>query len=646
MSEASREPARYRAEIDGLRAIAVLSVLIFHSELGFGGGGYLGVDIFFVISGFLITSLLLKDIGSGQFHILAFWERRVRRILPALVVVMAASLVAGWFLLMPNDFKELGQSALAQALLVANGYFSRQSGYFDQAATYKPLLHTWSLSVEEQFYLLFPWLLMATRRLPRRLLMAGILLAGGVSFVAGDFYPNHPALNFYMLPGRAWELLLGAFLAMMPVPRDSPRWLDELLTGVGLLAILRSVLVHDSAGPATGATALPPCLGAALIIWSNGRRLTTLGGGLAARPLVFIGLLSYSLYLWHWPVLVFHRYWAADPVPAILRVLLWLPTMALAYLSWKFVETPIRKRALLKARPRLFAAAAAATAGLVLAGLCISRWEGFPSRLPPEVVQYASGSTDRAFETNVTLAAAQSGAFVELGARDARLPVRLLVWGDSHAMAAMPALDDLCRSRGVRGVAATHAATAPLVGYVSSERFSAADCVAFNDAVIRFVAAHRVTDVLVIARWDVYLERDGGTDRLRRGVQETAVALQRAGARAWFMRQVPIQGCDVPHVLAQAAFHGHHPEALGLPLARHEDMRRIQGPVFDGVAAPGIMVLDPTEYLVGSNQVCRMQADGRSLYSDSTHLSVAGAMWLRPLFEPVVAAAAQDPAPR
>ena len=305
----SSNQLKYRAYIDGLRAIAVLAVLFFHADIGCGGG-YVGVDVFFVISGYLITGLILKDLDGGQFQLVKFWERRVRRILPAVAVVLLACLATGWFLLFSLDFKELGESVLAQALLVSNIYFWRESGYFAQAAEMKPLLHTWSLAVEEQFYLLFPFLLIAFKRFSRKSLVPGILLLCCISFSLSVYCSyRHASVNFYFLPTRAWELLLGSFLAAIPAQRTSTRWLTESLSSGGLLAILCAVFFYGPDTRFPGISALLPCVGAALIIWANDHTLTCVGKLLAIRPVVFIGLISYSLYLWHWPMLVFASYW-------------------------------------------------------------------------------------------------------------------------------------------------------------------------------------------------------------------------------------------------------------------------------------------------------------------------------------------------
>jgi peptidoglycan/LPS O-acetylase OafA/YrhL len=626
-----------RPEIDGLRAIAVLAVLLFHAGLGFTGG-YVGVDVFFVISGYLITSLILKDLDAGQFRILNFWERRMRRILPAIVVVAFTCLVAGWFLFLPYDFKELGQSAMAQALLLSNVFFWQQSGYFAQLVEIKPLLHTWSLAVEEQFYLLFPFLLIALVRFARKSLVLAILVLWVVSFglcVYGSY--THPSAAFYFLPTRAWELLAGSFLAALPAHRASPLWLRETLGWGGLAAILWGVFFYGRGTVFPGFAALLPCIGAALIIWTNGHALMSVGRLLAIRPLVFIGLISYSLYLWHWPILAFSKYWTLGEIPPWHRGMLLLASMLLAVLSWKFVETPIRKRAVLKNRRQIFVFAGSVTAALAMAGLAINQMQGMPSRIPPEVNRYANVGHDEAYPRDVSLGEVQNGNLLELGAGARDRPIELLVWGDSHAKSVMPVMDFLCKEHSIRGAEVASSATPPLVGYVSHAPFGLRDgSIPFNDAIVEFIHKKHVRNVFLVANWDAYMDYDYGTDRLRRGLIATINALQGSGTRIWILKQIPTQRWDVPRALAHAVFIGRDPDEVGLPLAEHREASRRMDPIFSEVASPDVVILDPAGLFVNRAGLCRAAEGGKALYRDSNHLTVLGAMLLRPLFEPII----------
>lgn len=333
---------QYRADIDGLRAIAIATVVAYHAEVEAFAGGFVGVDVFFVISGFLITSQIAEEIREGRFSTRVFWARRARRLLPALGVVLAATLALGYAVFLPADFRSLSDSAASAVLFGSNIHFWRTVSYFDNGAGLDPLLHTWSLAVEEQFYLVFPLAMIAGFRWlgkPVALLLA--LFAASFTLAAWGA-THHPQATFYLTPSRFWELLLGALLALAPVAsRPAPRLLQHAagLAGIGLIAW--SVFVFDESTVFPGLNALWPCLGAGLVIWA---REGVASRALRLPPLVFLGLISYSLYLWHWPVLVFARYEGyllGDPFQTAAAVAL---SVALAILSWRYVETPAKSR--------------------------------------------------------------------------------------------------------------------------------------------------------------------------------------------------------------------------------------------------------------------------------------------------------------
>src|SRR5882724_756148 len=289
---------RYRPEIDGLRAVAVSAVILFHA--GFRcPGGYVGVDVFFVVSGFLITSLIWSDLENGRFTFAYFWERRARRIVPALVVITIVTLVIGWFLLLPADLENLGRASASQSIFAANFHYLQDSGYFKGVAEEKPLLHTWSLAVEEQFYLIVPFLLFWIYRskvLRARTAVISILTTIFAVSLAISIYgiTRFPWATFYLLPTRAWELLTGALVAFLPTfpLLMRRRSLRELLSLLGMALILIPVFVYTSETPFPGLAAVPPCLGAALVILANtpseGSAPTILGSALSIRPVVFI----------------------------------------------------------------------------------------------------------------------------------------------------------------------------------------------------------------------------------------------------------------------------------------------------------------------------------------------------------------------
>jgi peptidoglycan/LPS O-acetylase OafA/YrhL len=363
----------YRREIDGLRAVAVLPVVFFHAGLAPFSGGYVGVDVFFVISGYLITSIIREGLRSGSFSILTFYVRRIRRILPALFLVMAVSAIFAARALMPDELKNFGQSLVATTFSSNNLLLAVTSGYWDLASEFKPLLHTWSLGVEEQYYLLAPFLLMMLWKTgsPRKTPMVfGILfLASALSMIIlTEISPNW---TFYSLPTRAWEILLGALVAILmeklPNGPMVSRTLLNTASAIGLLAILAAILTFNEATP--GLLMLVPTFGAAAII------LFTREGGavywiLSRRPVVFVGLLSYSIYLWHQPVFAFLRAVSVEKPSWYIFLLLVIPIVLLAYLSWRFVERPVRDRRKIDARAVVGASACLAisftVAGLVL----------------------------------------------------------------------------------------------------------------------------------------------------------------------------------------------------------------------------------------------------------------------------------------
>ncbi len=287
--------SRYRPDIDGLRALAILPVLLFHYRVPGFWGGFVGVDVFFVISGYLIAGLITGEMRDGRFSILEFYERRVRRIFPALFLVLLASTVAAAFLLFPSDFSRYAKSLFATAFFASNIEFWRELGYFDISAEMKPLLHLWSIAVEEQFYVLFPaiLLLVSGRSKARALVTVSLILVASLAFSIYAVKAG-PAFAFYMLPSRAWELMLGAVVAIGAFPSVS-RPYREALAGVGVAMIAASVFLYTKATPFPGAAALLPCVGTALVIYA-GQAATSVNAALSTRPLVFVGLISYSLF--------------------------------------------------------------------------------------------------------------------------------------------------------------------------------------------------------------------------------------------------------------------------------------------------------------------------------------------------------------
>lgn len=331
----------YRPEIDGLRAIAVIPVILFHAGLTLFSGGYVGVDVFFVISGYLITSILIGELEQDNFSIIRFYERRARRILPALFFVMLCCIPFAWKWMLPSELKDFSQSVVSVVFFASNILFWREEGYFAPAAEMKPLLHTWSLAVEEQYYVLFPIFLLLAWRFGRRSVFWSICAIAALSLAASEWsWRNAPSANFYLAPTRAWELLAGSICAFLLSGRE-PRASNALSLAV-LGLIVFAIFYFDDSTPFPSVYALAPVLGTALIILFGG------SGSWAARLLstrsfVGIGLISYSAYLWHQPLFAFARIRSVlEPSPELMMALAAL-SLVLAYFSWRYVETPFRK---------------------------------------------------------------------------------------------------------------------------------------------------------------------------------------------------------------------------------------------------------------------------------------------------------------
>lgn len=338
----------YRPEIDGLRAIAVLSVILFHAGFETFSGGFVGVDIFFVISGYLITSIILREASAGTFTLRHFYERRIRRILPALFFMLLVCLPAAWLWLLPHELNDFGDSLVAVSLFGSNFLFWQQSDYFSADAELIPLLHTWTLAVEEQYYLLFPLLFIALWRFGKKPLLIAIAMIALSSLAFSEWaWRHYPALNFYLLPSRAWELLAGAlcafYLQQSPQKRDQTNLWKTGLALLGLGMLFYSILFFDQDLPFPSLATLLPIIGSVLVICFT-QADTYIGKWLSVRPMVWVGLISYSAYLWHYPIFAFTRLQSLNEPSLIVMTGLSLLTLLIAFLSWKFVEQPFRQK--------------------------------------------------------------------------------------------------------------------------------------------------------------------------------------------------------------------------------------------------------------------------------------------------------------
>ncbi|MEI8209268.1 MAG: acyltransferase [Methylococcales bacterium] len=339
---------RYRPEIDGLRAVAVIPVIMFHAGYKIFSGGFVGVDIFFVISGYLITTIIISELDSNNFSILSFYERRMRRILPALFLVMGVSSILSYFLMLPDELENFGQSVVATTLFSNNILLVLTSGYWSLESEFKPLLHTWSLGVEEQYYIIFPIFLIMGWRHFKKYILSILLFTAILSICAAQWGAiNKPEATFYLLPTRGWELLLGSFAGLYLIKTSEvflvKNTYTQLFSLLGFILVFFSFFSFSGETPNPSFYTLVPTIGVLLIILfaKEGTFVNVL---LSSRPFVGIGLISYSAYLWHFPVFAFMRIYSVEPPSSIASGVLCILTIILAYISWKFIEKPFRTK--------------------------------------------------------------------------------------------------------------------------------------------------------------------------------------------------------------------------------------------------------------------------------------------------------------
>jgi len=429
---------KYRAEIDGLRAIAVIPVILFHAGFEYFSGGFVGVDIFFVISGYLITTIILSEKEKGIFALANFYERRARRILPALFFVMLVSLPFAWLWLLPYYMKDFSKSLVGVSLFSSNILFWRGAGYWGSAVELKPLLHTWSLAVEEQYYIFFPLFLMLMWRFRKRWILGSFIVIAAISLFISEWGAyNNPSANFFLLPTRGWELAIGACIAFYFLYKKevthtvlSHSLVAEALGLAGLLMIGYAVFVFDETTPFPGFYALMPTVGAGLIIIFSSAD-TLVGRILGTKLLVGIGLISYSAYLWHQPLLVFSRHASpTEPSDLVIATMAAL-SFPLAYLSWRFVEKPFRKKGVFGSKA-VFTYSVIGSVTFVAIGMVGVVTNGFNGR--PTQSQITLNSIEHKLKVNHGLSEACEGQFtLSADCRTSDEP-EIILWGDSFAM--------------------------------------------------------------------------------------------------------------------------------------------------------------------------------------------------------------------
>ena len=521
----------YRREIDGLRGLAVLVVVLFHAGFQIFSGGFVGVDIFFVISGYLITTILINELQDGHFSIIGFYERRARRILPALFFVMLACLPFAWLWLFPKDLKRFTDSMLAVIFFLSNHLFSNQSSYFDSATELKPLLHTWSLSVEEQYYLLFPLILMFAWKLGQRWVLAILLAIIIASLLTAQWLSGaKPELAFYILPTRAWELLIGGLVALYVT--NAQRWpasikINQWGSALGMALIIYAIFVFNKQTPFPSFYTIIPTIGAALIILCSNQG-NLIGRLLGHRILVGIGLISYSAYLWHQPLFAFTRYRYLEHPSQFLLGGLGLIAFILGYFTWKYIETPFRNKQRFNRR-QIFTYSAIGCLVFIAIGLTSSLNKGFYSRLTDqekEVLMYDSPDLLGKMYLNVYkrgacfLEPTKTAQDFQESCSGKNASDSVLIWGDSHAAA----LSFGIRQQFEHVTQYNSTACPPLI---QLDVHNSPNCQGINDFVLQKISERPPKLIIMHANWMIYKKYD-----IQEQITKTIAAIKQAAPQS------------------------------------------------------------------------------------------------------------------
>ena len=628
----------YRRDIDGMRALAVLLVVVFHAFPHSMGGGYIGVDVFFVISGYLISGVIFEQLAAGSFSIVDFYVRRVRRIFPALLVVMIFCLAMGWLTLLSDEFQKLAKHVVAGATFVSNLVFWREAGYFDDDAALKPLLHLWSLGVEEQFYLIWPLLLGAMWKLRLRPLgvlgMLGMLLAA--SFVANlALIDAQPTAAFYLPLTRFWELMLGAGLAyatmcgtghrvapLRPALRETQSWL-----GLAMIGAAAALMNKGSRFP--GYWALLPSLGAILILmagpaaWLN--RVV-----LSHRAMVYVGLISYPLYLWHWPLLAMSRIWHIDALPRAWSAAIVVASAGLAAATFHFVERPVRS---LRGEKIMHRSALALAAAMVLVtGVAWLAWSGLVYPLSSRFAhmdEVARASQDIRYDRDRTIAGSE--------------PTRVLMFGDSHMQQYLPRVERLLGDTTLStrtAVFHTEGGCAPVPRLERAGRH----CVEFVDKGMALALDPKLDTVVIAASWLGFMERGDYRATTDTGVVASAPLDLAAAEADWVferwsndLRRLRESGKRVVIVLSTPRADAYAPKRMVERSGLHFEYKptsvsradlEAQSALIDTrlrrvAQASGAIVVDPLDHFCDGSRCATTFAGSQPISTDGSHLRAA-----------------------
>jgi len=659
----------YRREIDGLRAVAVIPVILFHAGFELFSGGFVGVDVFFVISGYLITTIILAEKECGSFSLVNFYERRARRILPPLFFVMFVCIPFAWFWLMPSYYKDFSQSLVAVSFFSSNILFWLERGYFGAAAEMKPLLHTWSLAVEEQYYVLFPLFLMLVWHYRKRWIFGAIILLGVVSLLLAQWGTyNAPTAAFFLLPARAWELMIGASAAFYLLYGKGNkehvanyRFISELLGLLGLALIAYSIFIFDETVPFPSFYALVPTLGAVLIILFSSQA-TIAGRLLANRILVGIGLVSYSAYLWHQPLFVFARHRSLTVISQVDYFILSILAFVLAYLTWRYIEKPFRNKNVIS-RTKIFICTVLCSVFFTGVGLFGHFNEGYIDRFPLNVASYLLGADDK--NPNRNECGSSTGKYLHpknaclLGSGE---HIKGALLGDSHSDAIAYALGGALEGKGVGLKHMWYSGCPSILHLYRKDNKRKYRCNEYNNAVFGIVSKNDELDnIILVSRFTVFIEGDrfdngeGGVelgapvfidgiefkDKVRSEEQRINTVIERyvtgvktlldLGKNIILVYPVPEVGWDVPMYAAKSVIYSGSKVDVSTSYKQYLKRNEKTFAAFDAIGAHvNLKRVYPHKVFCNTylQERCVATLNGRSLYYDDDHLSNYGAKML------------------
>jgi peptidoglycan/LPS O-acetylase OafA/YrhL len=642
---------KYRPEIDGLRAVAVIPVILFHASFSTFSGGFVGVDVFFVISGYLITTIILSEMEQGTFSLVNFYERRARRILPALFLVMLVSLPFAWLWMLPSDMKDFSQSLVAVSTFSSNILFLHESGYWDAASEMKPLLHTWSLAVEEQYYVLFPLFLMIMWHFRKRWILGSFLLVAGISLVTAQWGAYHkPSPTFYLLPTRGWELAIGAGIAFYFLYRKqairtllSHKIVDEMLGLLGLLLIGYAVFTFDETIPFPSLYALVPTIGTGLIILFSSSQ-TMIGRFLSTKPLVAIGLISYSAYLWHQPLLVFTRHRTLTEPSELTFAIMASLSIPLAYLSWQYVEKPFRIKCIVN-RKAIFLYSMVGSTAFIAIGLAGHLTNGFDGRTTNS--KLSADLIEQKLKVNHGLSETCEGKFTLSSDCRTNDKPEILIWGDSYAMHLVQGI--MASKPDAKIVQMTKSFCGPFfdVAPIIEPKYPASwgqDCLEFTNEVRRWIKENKTVKYAVLSSpFEQYLKKDSKL-LLRTGkllpaaiklaakeFEKTLNELERLGITPIVFSPPPANGINLGKCLAKGEWRGLNLDGCDFAVSEISEGRLLAHDFLDIIKENHSVVF--LDELICNDSLCKTHFDNVFIYRDPGHLSHEGSAELGKRFD-------------